>query len=137
MGEIVNSSSISQRNGCTTHSSVILVSHQPQAHNRNVLSIDFNQATRVGKIYDDHRKFTLRILYDQMGRPIVWSPSSKYNEVNVTYSPAGLVTSIQRGNWSEKLEYENGKVVSRTWTNGKIWSYTFLEKVFSNLLDML
>ncbi|XP_055726034.1 teneurin-1 isoform X2 [Salvelinus fontinalis] len=105
-----------------------------RAHNRNVLSIDFNQATRVGKIYDDHRKFTLRILYDQMGRPIVWSPSSKYNEVNVTYSPAGLVTSIQRGNWSEKLEYENGKVVSRTWTNGKIWSYTFLEKSVMLLL---
>ena len=101
----------------------------PQAHNRNVLSIDFNQVTRVGKIYDDHRKFTLRILYDRMGRPVVWSPSSKYNEVNVSYSSEGLVTSIQRGNWSEKLEYENGRVVSRTWTNGRIWTYTFLEKV--------
>ncbi|KAG7484175.1 hypothetical protein MATL_G00046510 [Megalops atlanticus] len=99
-----------------------------RAHNRNLLSIDFDKATRVGKIYDDHRKFTLRILYDPMGRPIVWSPSSKYNEVNVTYSPTGLVTSIQRGNWSERLQYENGKVVSRTWANGKIWSYTFLEK---------
>ncbi|XP_062341689.1 teneurin-1 isoform X1 [Osmerus eperlanus] len=99
-----------------------------RAHNRNVLSIDFNQVTRVGKIYDDHRKFTLRILYDRMGRPVVWSPSSKYNEVNVSYSSEGLVTSIQRGNWSEKLEYENGRVVSRTWTNGKIWTYTFLEK---------
>ncbi|KAG9341668.1 hypothetical protein JZ751_018732 [Albula glossodonta] len=99
-----------------------------RAHNRNLLSIDFDQATRVGKIYDDHRKFTLRILYDRMGRPILWSPSSKYNEVNVSYSAAGLVTSIQRGNWSEKIEYDNGRVVSRTWANGKIWTYTFLEK---------
>ncbi|KAJ8405717.1 hypothetical protein AAFF_G00311540 [Aldrovandia affinis] len=99
-----------------------------RAHNRNLLSIDFDKATRMGKIYDDHRKFTLRILYDLMGRPIVWSPSSKYNEVNVTYSPAGLVTSIQRGNWSERLQYESGRIVSRTWANGKIWSYTFLEK---------
>nr|XP_006632818.2 PREDICTED: teneurin-1 isoform X1 [Lepisosteus oculatus]XP_015206937.1 PREDICTED: teneurin-1 isoform X1 [Lepisosteus oculatus]XP_015206938.1 PREDICTED: teneurin-1 isoform X1 [Lepisosteus oculatus] len=105
-----------------------------RAHNRNLLSIDFDQATRVGKIYDDHRKFTLRILYDQMGRPILWSPSSKYNEVNVTYSPAGLVTNIQRGNWSEKIEYENGRIISRTWANGKIWSYTFLEKSIMLLL---
>ncbi|XP_066570780.1 teneurin-1 [Amia ocellicauda] len=105
-----------------------------RAHNRNLLSIDFDQATRVGKIYDDHRKFTLRILYDQMGRPILWSPSSKYNEVKVSYSPAGLVTNIQRGNWSERLEYENGRIVSRTWANGKIWSYTFLEKSVMLLL---
>ncbi|KAL4648805.1 teneurin-1-like [Arapaima gigas] len=105
-----------------------------RAHNRNLLSIDFDQATRVGKIYDDHRKFTLRILYDPMGRPILWSPSSKYNEVNVTYSAAGLVTTIQRGNWSERLEYDNGKVVSRTWANGHIWSYTFLEKSIMLLL---
>ncbi|KAJ8348239.1 hypothetical protein SKAU_G00268280 [Synaphobranchus kaupii] len=99
-----------------------------RAHNRNLLSIDFDKATRMGKIYDDHRKFTLRILYDLMGRPIVWSPSSKYNEVNVTYSPTGLVTSIQRGNWSERLQYESGRIVSRTWANGKIWSYSFQEK---------
>lgn len=100
-----------------------------QAHNRNVLTIDFDHATRMGRIYDDHRKFTLRIVYDWLGRPIRWSPSNKYNEVNVTYSAAGLITSIHRGNWSEKLEYDNGRVVSRTWVNGKIWSYSFMEKV--------
>ncbi|XP_017559200.1 teneurin-1 [Pygocentrus nattereri] len=105
-----------------------------RAHNRNLLSIDFDQATRVGKIYDDHRKFTLRILYDQLGRPILWSPSSKYNEVNVTYSAAGLITNIQRGNWSERLEYDNGRVVSRAWVNGKIWSYSFVEKSIMLLL---
>uniref|UniRef100_A0A8B9RD51 Teneurin transmembrane protein 1 n=1 Tax=Astyanax mexicanus TaxID=7994 RepID=A0A8B9RD51_ASTMX len=105
-----------------------------RAHNRNLLSIDFDQATRVGKIYDDHRKFTLRILYDRLGRPILWSPSSKYNEVNVTYSAAGLVTNIQRGNWSERLEYDNGRVVSRAWINGKIWSYSFVEKSVMLLL---
>ncbi|EGW11892.1 Teneurin-1 [Cricetulus griseus] len=60
-----------------------------QAHNRNLLSIDFDHMTRTGKIYDDHRKFTLRILYDQTGRPILWSPVSRYNEVNITYSPSG------------------------------------------------
>ncbi|KAL2095166.1 hypothetical protein ACEWY4_009885 [Coilia grayii] len=104
-----------------------------RAHNRNVLSIDFNQATRVGKIYDDHRKFTLRIQYDQLGRPVLWSPS-KYNEVNVSYSPAGLVSSIQRGNWTERREYDSGKLISRTWANGKSWSYTYLEKSVMLLL---
>ncbi|MEQ2167719.1 hypothetical protein GOODEAATRI_006981, partial [Goodea atripinnis] len=83
------------------------------AHNRNLLSIDFDQSTRVGKIYDDHRKFTLHIQYDSLGRPIVWSPSSKYTEVNISYSAGGLLSAIHRGEWSERLEYENDRVVQR------------------------
>uniref|UniRef100_A0A8C5F4S5 Teneurin transmembrane protein 1 n=1 Tax=Gadus morhua TaxID=8049 RepID=A0A8C5F4S5_GADMO len=100
-----------------------------RAHNRNLLSIDFDQSTRVGKIYDDHRKFTLHIQYDLQGRPVVWSPSSKYTEVNVSYSSGGLLTAIHRGDWSERLEYEGGRVVSRAWVNGKIWSYTYVDRV--------
>ncbi|CAL8262825.1 unnamed protein product [Lota lota] len=99
-----------------------------RAHNRNLLSIDFDQSTRVGKIYDDHRKFTLHIQYDLLGRPVVWSPSSKYTEVNVSYSSGGLLTAIHRGDWSERLEYEGNRVVSRAWVNGKIWSYTYVDR---------
>ncbi|KAM5146383.1 teneurin-1 isoform 2-T2 [Mantella aurantiaca] len=106
-----------------------------RAHNRNLLSIDFDHITRTGKIYDDHRKFTLRIMYDKIGLPILWSPSSKYHEVNISYTPDGLVTSMQRGTWSEKIEYDqNGKMISRTWANGKIWSYTYEEKTISLFL---
>ncbi|XP_026066564.1 teneurin-1-like isoform X1 [Carassius auratus] len=104
-----------------------------RAHNRNVLSIDYSQDSRVGKIYDDHRKFTLRVQYDDKGRPVLWSPS-KYNQVRVTYSSEGLVTSIQRGNWTERRDYDNGRIITRTWANGKIWSYTFLEKSVQLLL---
>ncbi|KAJ6657441.1 hypothetical protein lerEdw1_002500 [Lerista edwardsae] len=106
-----------------------------RAHNRNLLSIDFDHITRTGKIYDDHRKFTLRILYDQAGRPVLWSPISKYNEVNITYAHSGLVTYIQRGTWTEKMEYDpGGRILSRTWADGKIWSYTYLEKSVMLLL---
>uniref|UniRef100_A0A669QD32 Teneurin transmembrane protein 1 n=1 Tax=Phasianus colchicus TaxID=9054 RepID=A0A669QD32_PHACC len=102
---------------------------------RNLLSIDFDHVTRTGKIYDDHRKFTLRIMYDQTGRPVLWSPISKYNEVNITYSHSGLVTYIQRGTWTEKMEYDpSGNIISRTWADGKIWSYTYLEKSVMLLL---
>uniref|UniRef100_A0A671DUT9 Teneurin-1 n=1 Tax=Rhinolophus ferrumequinum TaxID=59479 RepID=A0A671DUT9_RHIFE len=106
-----------------------------RAHNRNLLSIDFDHITHTGKIYDDHRKFTLQILYDQTGRPVLWSPVSRYNEVNITYSPSGLVTFLQRGTWNEKMEYDqSGKIISRTWSDGKIWSYTYLEKSVMLLL---
>ncbi|NXX27520.1 TEN1 protein, partial [Nicator chloris] len=106
-----------------------------RTHNRNLLSIDFDHVTRTGKIYDDHRKFTLGILYDQAGRPVLWSPISKYNEVNITYSHSGLVTYIQRGTWTEKMEYDpSGNIISRTWADGKIWSYTYLEKSVMLLL---
>ncbi|XP_048370698.1 teneurin-1 [Sphaerodactylus townsendi] len=112
-----------------TKGSISAFERRLRAHNRNLLSIDFDHLTRTGKIYDDHRKFTLRILYDQAGRPILWSPISKYNEVNITYSHSGLVTYIQRGTWTEKMEYDpSGKIISRTWADGKIWSYTYLEK---------
>jgi len=83
----------------------------------------------VGKIYDDHRKFTLHIQYDLLGRPVVWSPSSKYTEVNISYSNGGLLSAIHRGEWSERLEYENDRAVSRAWVNGKIWSYTYADRV--------
>ncbi|XP_077387511.1 teneurin-1 isoform X1 [Festucalex cinctus] len=105
-----------------------------RAHNRNLLSIDFDQSTRVGKIYDDHRKFTLHIQYDILGRPVVWSPSSKYTEVNVSYSGGGLLSSIHRGEWFERLKYENDKVVSRAWVNGKIWSYSYIDRSVMLLL---
>lgn len=83
----------------------------------------------MGKIYDDHRKFTLHIQYDSLGRPVVWSPSSKYTEVNVSYAGGSLLSAIHRGDWSERLEYENERVVSRAWVNGKIWSYTYADRV--------
>ncbi|KAG8448011.1 hypothetical protein GDO86_015204 [Hymenochirus boettgeri] len=106
-----------------------------RAHNRNLLSIDFDHVSRTGKIYDDHRKFTLKILYDKTGHPVQWSPSSKYHDVNITYSSSGLVTSIQRGAWTEKIEYDQaGKIISRTWADGKIWSYSYQEKTINLFL---
>ncbi|XP_067842361.1 teneurin-4 isoform X5 [Heptranchias perlo] len=100
-----------------------------RVHSRNLLSLDFDRVTRTEKIYDDHRKFTLRILYDQVGRPTLWSPSSRLNGVNVTYSSAGLVAGIQRGTMSERIDYDQaGRIVSRTFADGKSWTYTYLEK---------
>uniref|UniRef100_A0A4W3JFF2 Teneurin transmembrane protein 4 n=1 Tax=Callorhinchus milii TaxID=7868 RepID=A0A4W3JFF2_CALMI len=106
-----------------------------RVHSRNLLSLDFDRVTRTEKIYDDHRKFTLRILYDQAGRPTLWSPSSRLNGVNVTYSSAGHVAGIQRGTMSERIDYDSaGRIVSRTFADGKSWSYTYLEKSMVLLL---
>lgn len=100
-----------------------------QVHNRNLLSLDFDRVTRTEKIYDDHRKFTLRILYDQSGRPSLWSPSSRLNGVNVTYSPGGHIAGVQRGIMSERMEYDQaGRITSKIFADGKTWSYTYLEK---------
>ncbi|XP_074917885.1 teneurin-4 isoform X1 [Chelonoidis abingdonii] len=106
-----------------------------RVHNRNLLSLDFDRVTRTEKIYDDHRKFTLRILYDQAGRPSLWSPSSRLNGVNVTYSPGGHIAGIQRGTMSERMEYDQaGRIISRIFADGKSWSYTYLEKSMVLLL---
>uniref|UniRef100_A0A8C3R7A8 Teneurin-4 n=1 Tax=Cyanoderma ruficeps TaxID=181631 RepID=A0A8C3R7A8_9PASS len=106
-----------------------------RVHNRNLLSLDFDRVTRTEKIYDDHRKFTLRILYDQAGRPSLWSPSSRLNGVNVTYSPGGHIAGIQRGTMSQRMEYDqSGRITSRIFADGKSWSYTYLEKSMVLLL---
>ncbi|XP_072547912.1 teneurin-4 isoform X4 [Salminus brasiliensis] len=106
-----------------------------RVHNRNLLSMDFDRITRTEKVYDDHRKFTLRIHYDHAGRPTLWAPSSRLNGVNVTYSPGGHVAGIQRGTMSVRMEYDqNGRITSQIFADGKSWSYTYLEKSMVLLL---
>lgn len=102
----------------------------PQAHGRNLLSIDFDRNTRTEKIYDDHRKFTLRIMYDAQGRPAMWLPSSSLAVVNVSYSSTGQLVGLQRGSMSERTEFDpQGRIVSRSFVDGKVWSYSYLDKV--------
>uniref|UniRef100_A0A3B4ZJY0 Teneurin-4 n=1 Tax=Stegastes partitus TaxID=144197 RepID=A0A3B4ZJY0_9TELE len=106
-----------------------------RVHNRNLLSLDFDRITRTEKVYDDHRKFTLRIHYDHAGRPTLWAPSSRLNGVNVTYSSGGHVAGIQRGTMSVRMEYDqNGRIISQIFADGKSWSYTYLEKSMVLLL---
>uniref|UniRef100_A0AAY4CW13 Teneurin-4 n=1 Tax=Denticeps clupeoides TaxID=299321 RepID=A0AAY4CW13_9TELE len=106
-----------------------------RVHNRNLLSMDFDRITRTEKVYDDHRKFTLRIHYDHAGRPTLWAPSIRLNGVNVTYSPGGHVAGIQRGTMSVRMEHDpNGRITSQTFADGKSWSYTYLEKSMVLLL---
>lgn len=101
----------------------------PQAHGRNLLSIDFDRNTRTEKIYDDHRKFMLRVMYDVQGRPAMWLPSSSLAVVNVSYAPNGQLLGLQRGSMSEKKEFDSlGRVVSRSFVDGKVWSFSYLDK---------
>ncbi|XP_057393171.1 teneurin-3 isoform X5 [Balaenoptera acutorostrata] len=106
-----------------------------RVNGRNLLSVDFDRTTKTEKIYDDHRKFLLRIAYDASGHPTLWLPSSKLMAVNVTYSSTGQIAGIQRGTTSEKVDYDGqGRIVSRVFADGKTWSYTYLEKSMVLLL---
>lgn len=102
----------------------------PQVHGRNLLSIDYDRNIRTEKIYDDHRKFTLRIIYDQVGRPFLWLPSSGLAAVNVSYFFNGRLAGLQRGAMSERTDIDKqGRIVSRMFADGKVWSYSYLDKV--------
>lgn len=107
-----------------------LLTYVFQAHNRNLISVDFDRNTRTEKIYDDHRKFTLRIIYDAQGRPATWLPSSSLALVNVTYAPSGRLLGLQRGSMSEKRDFDTfGRILSRTFVDGKVWSFSYPDKV--------
>lgn len=109
---------------------ITLRQHLFQAHGRNLLSIDFDRNTRTEKIYDDHRKFTLRITYDAQGRPAIWQPSSSLAVVNVSYSSTGRLVGLHRGSMSERTEFDQqGRILSRAFVDGKVWSYSYLDKV--------
>eukprot|EP00066_Takifugu_rubripes_P021376 XP_011610642.1 PREDICTED: teneurin-3-like [Takifugu rubripes] len=100
-----------------------------RVNGRNLLSVDYDRSLRTEKIYDDHRKFQLKIIYDTQGHPTLWVPSSKLLSVNLTYSSTGQVTSLQRGPTTEKWEYDSqGRIISRVFADGKTWSYTYLDK---------
>ncbi|XP_078241953.1 teneurin-2 isoform X8 [Pogona vitticeps] len=107
-----------------------------RVHGRNLLSIDYDRNIRTEKIYDDHRKFTLRIIYDQLGRPFLWLPSSGLAAVNVSYFSNGRLAGLQRGAMSEKTDIDKqGRIISRMFADGKVWSYTYLEKSMVLLLQ--
>ncbi|XP_073762405.1 teneurin-3 isoform X19 [Danio rerio] len=114
---------------------VVVFGRKLRVNGRNLLSVDYDRSLRTEKIYDDHRKFLLKIVYDASGHPTLWVPSSKLMSVNLTYSSTGQVTSLQRGPTTERVEYDSqGRIVSRTFADAKIWSYTYLDKSMVLLL---
>ncbi len=65
-----------------------------KVNGRNILSVDYDRALRIEKIYDDHRKFLLKIGYDTAGQPTLWMPSSKLLPVNLTRNSNGQLSAI-------------------------------------------
>ncbi|XP_077122093.1 teneurin-2-like isoform X1 [Ranitomeya variabilis] len=119
-----------------TKGKVTVFGRKLRVHGRNLLSIDFDRNSHTEKIYDDHRKFTLRIVYDQLGRPLLWLPSSGLAPVNVSYFYNGHLSGLQRGAMSERTEMDKqGRIISRAFADGKTWSYTYLEKSMVLLLQ--
>ncbi|XP_030284276.1 teneurin-3 isoform X1 [Sparus aurata] len=118
-----------------TRGKVIVFGRKLRVNGRNLLSVDYDRSLRTEKIYDDHRKFLLKIIYDTQGHPTLWIPSSKLLSVNLTYSSTGQVTGLQRGPTTEKWEYDSqGRIISRVFADGKMWSYTYLDKSMVLLL---
>ncbi|XP_035281478.1 teneurin-3 isoform X3 [Anguilla anguilla] len=118
-----------------TRGKVIVFGRKLRVNGRNLLSVDYDRTLRTEKIYDDHRKFLLKIIYDASGHPTLWVPSSKLMSVNLTYSSTGQITSIQRGPTTDRVEYDGqGRLISRVFADGKTWSYTYLEKSMVLLL---
>ncbi|XP_077381394.1 teneurin-3 isoform X9 [Festucalex cinctus] len=118
-----------------TRGKIIVFGRKLRVNGRNLLSVDYDRNLRTEKIYDDHRKFLLKIIYDTQGHPTLWVPSSKLLAVNLTYSSTGQVTGLQRGPTTEKWEYDSqGRIISRLFADGKTWSYTYLDKSMVLLL---
>lgn len=60
----------------------------------------------------------------------MWLPSSSLAVVNVSYSATGQLVGLQRGSMSERTEFDpQGRILSRSFVDGKVWSYSYLDKV--------
>nr|XP_032813608.1 teneurin-3-like isoform X2 [Petromyzon marinus] len=119
-----------------SHGQIAVLGRKLRVNGRNILSIDFDRETRTEKIYDDHRKFQLRVVYGLLGLPSLWLPGDKLTALNVTYSERGRVAGLQWGSMVEHDHYDSlGRVVTRVFADGKTWSYTYLEKSMVLLLQ--
>ncbi|KAI2656908.1 Teneurin-3 [Labeo rohita] len=117
-----------------TRTKVTVFGRKLRVNGRNILSVDYDRALRIEKIYDDHRKFLLKIGYDTAGQPTLWMPSSKLLPVNLTRNSNGQLSAIHWGSVSERAEYDGqGRLLSRTFPDGKTWSYTYLEKTIRSV----
>ncbi|XP_076877219.1 teneurin-3 isoform X2 [Brachyhypopomus gauderio] len=112
-----------------SRSKVTVFGRKLRVNGRNILSIDYDRTLRTERVYDDHRKFLLKIGYDPTGQPALWMPSSKLLPVNLTRRSSGRLSAIQWGSVTEHLDHdEQGRLTSRVFPDGKTWSYTYLEK---------
>ncbi|XP_028815540.1 teneurin-3 isoform X2 [Denticeps clupeoides] len=112
-----------------TRAKVTVFGRKLRVNGRNILSVDYDRTLRTEKIYDDHRKFLLKIVYDTAGQPVLWMPSSKLLPVNVTWTSSGQISALQWGSAAERVEYDSqGRLVSREFPDGKTWTYTYLER---------
>ncbi|KAF7706925.1 hypothetical protein HF521_018143 [Silurus meridionalis] len=112
-----------------TRAKVTVFGRKLRVNGRNILSVDYDRTLKTERIYDDHRKFLLKISYDVTGLPAVWTPSSKLLPVNVSRRSNGQLSAIQWGSVVKRFEHdEQGRVRTQVFPDGKTWSYTYLEK---------
>jgi len=77
-------------------------------------------------------------MYDAQGRPAMWLPSSSLAVVNVSYSSTGQLVGLQRGSMSERTEFDSqGRILSRSFVDGKVWSYSYLDKVSTYIFNVV
>lgn len=56
-------------------------------------------------------------------------------DLTLCLSSSGQVTGLQRGPTTERWEYDSqGRIISRVFADGKMWSYTYLDKVQANVV---
>ncbi|KAI5624951.1 teneurin-3 isoform X2, partial [Silurus asotus] len=112
-----------------TRAKVTVFGRKLRVNGRNILSVDYDRTLKTERIYDDHRKFLLKISYDVTGLPAVWTPSSKLLPVNVSRRSNGQLSAIQWGSVVKRFEYdEQGRIRTQVFPDGKTWSFTYLEK---------
>ncbi|XP_078481639.1 teneurin-3 isoform X2 [Ciona intestinalis] len=111
-------------------SNKFLLGRRMLVNGRNILSLDYSQAMKMDRIYDDHTKFMLRIQYDSRGLPTLWMPSKGITPVNVTYDQSGHAVTWQRGPQNENLRYDvYGNLQSAQRGDGQLWRYTYGNKI--------
>uniref|UniRef100_A0A8C4PZW0 Teneurin-like YD-shell domain-containing protein n=1 Tax=Eptatretus burgeri TaxID=7764 RepID=A0A8C4PZW0_EPTBU len=109
--------------------------HTWQVHDRNLLSLDYDRDQHVQKVYDDHRRFLLRIQHDEAGRPSAWLPGDRLTSLNLSYAPGGLVAVLQHGSIAERRRYDaRGRLTSRSFPDGSTWTYSYMEQAVVLLL---
>ena len=101
-----------------------------RVNGENLITVEYDKDSLSEAIYMEDRAELLNITYDDMSRPISWSPRASFTPVQVSYDRFGQMALWKHGDLSEAYNYDrSGRLAEVVFPDGHKLSYAFKDAV--------
>ena len=105
---------------------VVQLGKKMRVNGENLITIEYDKDTLSEAIFMEDRAELINITYDDMSRPISWSPRSSFASVQVSYDRFGQMALWKHGELSESYNYDrSGRLAEVVFPDGNKLSYSF------------